>query len=128
MVVHGFYPLNEILPLIGLNRPPLKLDVEGKIYSIKMSGNRLECLKRNQMCVWCGIKGNVWRLESSPPSKKKHAINQLHSHFNLYVYYGDNFTLMTQDHILPKSRGGSDMIFNLQTMCSKCNGAKGNSI
>jgi 5-methylcytosine-specific restriction endonuclease McrA len=34
--------------------------------------------------------------------------------------------LMTKDHILPVSRGGSNAVTNLQTMCSTCNAAKGN--
>ena len=36
-------------------------------------------------------------------------------------------TLMTRDHILPKSKGGRDHISNMQTMCVDCNKAKGNT-
>jgi 5-methylcytosine-specific restriction enzyme A len=35
---------------------------------------------------------------------------------------------MTRDHIIPKSKGGSDHLNNMQTMCTKCNNKKGNSI
>ena len=35
---------------------------------------------------------------------------------------------MTKDHILPKSKGGKDEIDNYQTMCIRCNKAKGNNL
>lgn len=35
---------------------------------------------------------------------------------------------LTIDHIVPKSRGGSHHIANLQTLCQKCNSKKGDKI
>lgn len=35
---------------------------------------------------------------------------------------------LTVDHIYPKSKGGGDGPENLQTMCWRCNGEKGNTI
>jgi 5-methylcytosine-specific restriction endonuclease McrA len=35
--------------------------------------------------------------------------------------------LMTQDHIMPRSKGGANRLENLQTMCCVCNNRKGNS-
>lgn len=35
---------------------------------------------------------------------------------------------MTKDHIIPKSKGGADDISNYQTMCERCNEAKGNRL
>lgn len=32
---------------------------------------------------------------------------------------------MTKDHILPERFGGKDTLSNMQTMCTKCNHAKG---
>ena len=36
------------------------------------------------------------------------------------------FKVMEVDHVLPKSRGGTDHIENLQLLCSHCNRSKGN--
>jgi 5-methylcytosine-specific restriction endonuclease McrA len=36
--------------------------------------------------------------------------------------------LMTVDHRIPKSKGGSDDLSNLQTMCHSCNHKKGSKI
>ena len=33
---------------------------------------------------------------------------------------------MTKDHIIPKSKGGKDILDNFQTMCFECNTKKGN--
>jgi 5-methylcytosine-specific restriction endonuclease McrA len=49
-------------------------------------------------------------------------------HFNLYgINSHGHEILMTVDHIIPVSKGGSDVIENLQTMCFPCNRKKGNN-
>lgn len=35
---------------------------------------------------------------------------------------------LTIDHLLPKSRGGSDSLENLRLSCRPCNNARGNSL
>lgn len=50
-------------------------------------------------------------------------------HLNLYaIDENGKEVLMTKDHIIPKSKGGADDISNYQTMCERCNEAKGNRL
>lgn len=82
--------------------------------------------KNNLSCVNCGITGSIWRLQAGyKRDKNKKIIGYEKPHLNLFT---ENNVLMTQDHIIPKSKGGSDELDNLQTMCCYCNGAKGNNI
>ena len=69
-------------------------------------------------CCVCGKEGTHFTLDSG-------ADNPDRRHFNLRA---DDGTLMTRDHILPKSKGGRDHISNMQTMCENCNKAKGNHV
>ena len=66
-------------------------------------------------CVVCGKEGTHFKLCGDVTTKRRH--------FNLYAEDG---TLMTKDHIVPKSRGGQNLVSNMQTMCTTCNTAKGN--
>ena len=72
-------------------------------------------------CVKCGIEGKYF-------AKEKH-LKDRSFHLNLYaIDENDEEVLMTKDHIIPKSKGGSDDISNYQTMCVRCNKAKGNKL
>jgi 5-methylcytosine-specific restriction endonuclease McrA len=67
-------------------------------------------------CVKCGVQGCYFLKEvngTEPP------------HLNLYaINLNGRPILMTQDHIKPKSKGGSSYLFNLQPMCVACNCSK----
>lgn len=67
-------------------------------------------------CVCCGKEGTHFKLCGEDGSNRRH--------FNLYA---DDGTLITKDHIIPASKGGPDKASNMQTMCTVCNGAKGNN-
>lgn len=69
-------------------------------------------------CIVCGKEGTYFQLDPSPNG------NPNRKHLNLYCEDG---TLMTKDHIRPKSKGGSDVVSNFQPMCVECNTAKGSS-
>lgn len=40
----------------------------------------------------------------------------------------DDRKLLTLDHIRPKSKGGTNALANLQTLCRDCNGLKGDTL
>ena len=42
-----------------------------------------------------------------------------------YMHSVDDGIELTKDHIMPKSKGGSDELDNLQTLCGPCNFKKG---
>ena len=74
-------------------------------------------------CIMCGIKGKFFALErgiSNNPSK---------FHFNLYGInkYGCEI-MITKDHIIPRSRGGKNILDNYQPLCYNCNQNKANGI
>ena len=74
--------------------------------------------KDNCTCVHCGLKGSFF-------AKEKH-VNDNRYHLNLYaIDEAGNEIRMTKDHRIPRSKGGSNDISNLDTMCAPCNEEKG---
>lgn len=134
----GEYKLNEVLPFItsrntikilidkGLKRKSkewkkaITKEYDGHI--VKMNSTRYFCFKTHgTKCVNCGIIGTRFALERVIHS------NTEKYHFNLYAVKKDGSeVMMTKDHIIPKSKGGSNKLDNLQPMCIKCNSKKGN--
>jgi len=110
------YQIGEILPLLTRRKKKVKLDGD----LIKISTARLLTFRRcGTTCVSCGLKGEFF-------VKEKHKKGDSKSfHLNLYGKnkHGSE-VLMTSDHIIPKSKGGSDGVRNRQTMCIHCNGNK----
>jgi len=122
IVVGEPIPVAEFLGLI-----PSKLVIhEGMVVSyhnrrVGLDGFKWRVFKdKGVKCKHCGRQGKVVLLEKSfknndPPR------------FNLYAIKDDgSLLLMTIDHIVPKSRGGSNELNNLQPLCCECNGKKDN--
>lgn len=65
-------------------------------------------------CACCNRIGTYFKLKADSKNIER-------AHFNLFSEDG---TLMTKDHIIPRSKGGPDCIENFQTMCEECNKKK----
>jgi 5-methylcytosine-specific restriction endonuclease McrA len=124
MIIYGAWRYQELQPYIGTEKPRRKLLANtGEEFSVNMDSDRLECFRRSNVCVTCGIVGVIFLLNAADRKGVKE-----NPHLNLFGIDGDEFILMTKDHIIPSSKGGRDDITNLQTMCFRCNTAKGNKI
>jgi 5-methylcytosine-specific restriction endonuclease McrA len=127
----GFWLFDELAPMIGWEKPSIHLTTPNYgSFKVKTSSIRLECLVRNSKCVKCGLAGGVWLLQAHHCYIKDGQVQLRETpHLNLYaVNDDDKLILMTRDHIIPRARGGMDLMENLQTMCAPCNNAKADSL
>ena len=68
------------------------------------------------VCVECGTRGAFFAKESFGQDKP---------HLNLYGFNKQGQeVLMTRDHIMPRAKGGTNLLYNLQPMCYTCNNKK----
>lgn len=122
------YSIEEVFALIGedvLNTPHYIKGQKNSENTIQVDGydvythslRYMTFYQKGCTCVACGKEGTHFTLDVGDGKDTRR-------HFNLRAEDG---TLMTRDHILPKSKGGRDHISNMQTMCVDCNKAKGNT-
>ncbi len=123
------YSIEEVFALIGedvLNNPHYSKGQKNSENTIQVDGHDVYTHSLRYMtfyqkgctCVVCGKQGTHFTLDKSAGEDNNRY------HFNLRAEDG---TLMTRDHIFPKSKGGRHHIANMQTMCTHCNKAKGNT-
>jgi len=117
---HKAYPIecieNIYKEAIENNKEKIQFDnVEIKTHSI-----RIKTFMKNtsKVCVNCGRVGTHYRLQSNKNSVEN-------PHLGLWSDDGIQFT---KDHIIPKSKGGTNELDNLQIMCEVCNNAKKDNI
>ena len=96
-------------------------ELENIIY--KVSEDRLDCFfHKGVVCAGCNITASFFAIEKvlfDPCNKIT---------LNLYGLKDGKERYFTKDHIIPKSKNGSDTLSNYQPMCWECNALKGNKL
>lgn len=116
------YEISDVFDLIGEEYLCRNNDADQSKTNIVVDGFDVHPISLRYMtfyqkgtkCVCCGKEGTHFKLCGDETTNRRH--------FNLYA---DDGTLMTKDHILPKSKGGLNRVSNMQTMCTDCNRDKG---
>lgn len=143
----GAYKIEDVLAAIAAKPSKATLfDFNNEPHIIRVHSARLRLFKNNLKCVSCSREGNIFLLQVIRyPSRDITIANCLIEectmcayvplktrketpHLNLWHLHKGGMRLMTKDHIYPKSKGGSDRLDNLQTMCVNCNNAKADTI
>ena len=65
-------------------------------------------------CVFCGAKGKYFAIHGNGKRVK----------FNFLAKKNEQLVVMTIDHIIPLSKGGKNVLENMQPMCYNCNQKK----
>lgn len=116
----GVANLHDVLDAIRSGRP---FEYEG-IACSTMSNRLLTYHVYGVGCcvAHCPVVGKYFAVEKT--------LNQVSSkwHLNLYGLRNGVEVMMTSDHRIPKSRGGSNLISNRQPMCYTHNFEKGNRL
>jgi 5-methylcytosine-specific restriction endonuclease McrA len=111
----GIFPIKDVLPFIG-NFDKTYRTNDGHIVNVHMDSMRYKTFNESLSCCVCGVIGEFFSLEGTIDKPDI-------AHFNLYaVDHHGREVLMTKDHIIPKSKGGSNYdLSNFRTMCLFCN-------
>jgi len=118
-----FYP-DDVLRKVSPSTDTKDLEINNIKHRVNFKSLRLQCFKRSRVCIKCGKIGTIMSLDKFRKESKLP-----HAHFNLYAEGPEGIlTIMTKDHIIPKSKGGKDHLSNLQTMCIVCNMKKDDKI
>jgi len=112
--------VQEVLRAIAVGRP---ISYENVLCETRSNRLLTYHVYGTKCCVpGCHCHGDYFAIER--------AVNQKSSqyHLNLYSYSNGLEVMMTSDHKLPKSLGGSNDISNRQPMCYPHNTKKGNKL
>jgi len=102
-------PIDDVFDAMATTGYYQGISVLGKRYQVFMVSGIV--------CVECEVQAQYFAIERDRATNK--------FHMNLYAIDDDGCeVLMTRDHIKPRSKGGSDALWNQQTMCYYCNGRK----
>lgn len=74
-------------------------------------------------CHFCGCTADQWVSAKGKNDKQGHPV------LDLFATATDGkIVLMTRDHIIPKSLGGTDDVENLRPACGPCNETRANDV
>lgn len=100
---------------VKLDAPPLY--IRGERVKRASDYQRFAVLSQGPLkCFECGCEGTHFMIE-------RHK-NENYYHINAYA--GDR--MLTWDHIIPRSLGGSNHVHNGRVACEACNGKRGNEM
>lgn len=119
----GIYSISEVRDTVKdhlFDKDKTYVELDGD--EVKANSQRYQTFfTKGTKCVCCGIEGKFFAKERQPGDG--------HYHMNLYATDEKGLeVLMTKDHIIPRSKGGANILSNYQPMCIICNKRKGNSI
>jgi hypothetical protein len=112
----GEFTPEEIFPYVTEEESFKEFIVQDTSYCIRMNSLRYLTFKKNPICVYCGLIGTKFLLETAHGSHQPH--------FNFYGIRDGKLIMMTRDHIIPKSKGGQEILGNMQTTCILDNNIK----
>ena len=140
----AIFPLKAVIPFIFTSIKRYNLRLQGYKYTdlewinasrksyvvhkqtviVTMGSHRYQLFAlKGTNCVKCGIKGKFFALERGVFD------NASKFHFNLYgIDKNNNEIMITKDHIVPRSKGGKNILDNYQPLCYKCNQYKADKI
>jgi hypothetical protein len=119
------HSLEEILPIIlRCWKKEIAKSLIPSGYIVGVSSVRLKLFAQAKNhgglhCKACGLKATHFAVERFEGSRLPS------THLNLYGVRGEIEVLFTKDHKVPKSKGGSNGLNNMQVMCQPCNSLKG---
>jgi len=123
LIFHAEYSLKEGFEI--LNVPRLQRNINGSRVSAP-SGFALWkfCNEKNiaMKCWVCGVEADRFILKHQRNDTDKPPV------LELYAHNGHSLVMMTRDHIIPVSLGGSDSVENLRPGCSPCNNSRKNTM